>query len=308
MSRDPLPPPPPEQSPANFGPKSGGPTSPQSAPPSHRLRLSRASLAPAPSSLRPSLTPQVPGMDVESSPLTNTSFETAQGTIRALGRIELPELLRQINEIGLKSLTFVSITLGFVGAILVYQAGLQALRIVPDTSNVGASYLELLVRDLAASVTGLMLSTRVGAGIAAEIGSMKVTDQLDALRLCRTDPMDYLVAPKVVASFLMTPLLTLFGGVVASFTGAVTGYLAFGINPSIFLDPRYVDAGDLITGVLKAFAFGISIPVVAGHAGLNTKGGSEGVGDATTRAVVGASLTVIILGFLIGVIGQVLFG
>ena len=275
---------------------------------SHRARLARASLPPTPPSGRGSLRPAIPGMDPELGLLSKTSLDTAQGLLASLRRIELPELLRQINEIGLRSLTFISVTLGFVGAILVYQAGIQALRLVPDTSAVGASYLELLVRDLAASVTALMLSARVGAGIAAEIGSMKVTDQLDALRLCRTDPMDYLIAPKVAASFIVTPLLTLFGGLVATFTGAVTGYFAFGINPSVFLDPRHIDGGDLIVGSLKALAFGLVIPIVSGHAGLNAAGGSEGVGNATTRAVVGASSAVIVLGFFIGVLGQLTFG
>lgn len=231
-----------------------------------------------------------------------------KGTTRALSRIELPELLRQVNDVGLRSLAFVCLVLGFVGSILVYQAGLQALRIVPDTSNVGASYLELLVRDLAASITGLMLATRVGAGIAAEIGSMKVTDQLDALRLCNADPFDFLVAPRLVASLLVTPLLVLFGGAVATFTGAVTGYVAFRINPAVFLDFRYVDWGDIVTGIVKAFAFGLAIPLISAQAGLTTEGGSEGVGNATTRAVVGSSLAVIILGFLIGAFGQVVFG
>lgn len=274
---------------------------------SHRDRLARASLPPAPASSPASMAPRLPGMHDEGA-LAHSSLGTFTGILAALGRIELRELLRQMNSIGLRSLAFISVTLGFVGAILVYQAGLQALRIVPDTSGVGASYLELLVRDLAASVTGLMLATRVGAGIAAEIGSMKVTDQLDALRLCRTDPMDYLIAPKVVASLIVTPFLTLFATAVATLTGATTGYLSFGINPSVFLDARFISWGDVITGVVKSIVFGLVIPIVAGHAGLNAKGGSEGVGDATTQAVVGGSLAVIVLGFVIGAIGQLLFG
>lgn len=274
---------------------------------SHRQRLSRASLPPAPASSRDSLAPRLPGMHDDGA-LAASSLGTSKEIIAALRRIELPELLRQMNSIGLRSLGFISVTLGFVGAILVYQAGLQALRIVPETSGVGASYLELLVRDLAASVTGLMLATRVGAGIAAEIGSMKVTDQLDALRLCRMDPIDYLIAPKVVASVIVTPILTVFACAVATLTGAVTGYLSFGINPSVFLDPRFISVGDVITGVIKSLTFGLVIPIVAGHAGLNSKGGSEGVGDATTQAVVGSSLAVIVLGFVIGAIGQVVFG
>ncbi|HXS19497.1 MAG TPA: ABC transporter permease [Polyangiaceae bacterium] len=267
----------------------------------------RTGLGTTPPSLRPSLPPALPGM-MAPGPLSARSLSTAQTLASAARRVEMTELIKQINEIGLRSLLFLCVTLGFVGAILVYQAGIQALRIVPDTSTVGASYLELLVRDLAASVTGLMLSTRVGAAIAAEIGSMKVTDQLDALRLCQTDPIDYLIAPKILASFIVTPLLTLIAGIVATFTGALTGYFSFGINPSVFLDPKYIDVGDLLTGISKAVVFGLVIPIISSRAGLRTKTGAEGVGDATTSAVVGSSLAVIVLGFMIGVAGQLSFG
>lgn len=269
-------------------------------------RSTRPSLAPPPS-VRPSVAPPLPGI-ASDGPLRKRSISAARTWLASARRVETRELFKQINEVGFNSLFFLSITLGFVGAILVYQAGVQALRIVPDTTNVGASYLELLIRDLAASVTGLMLATRVGAGIAAEIGSMKVTDQLDALRLCHTDPVEYLIIPRVVASFIMTPLLTIVAGTVAAFTGAVTGYLTFGINPAIFLDLRYVDGADLGVGLTKALAFGVAIPVISGHAGMRARAGAEGVGDATTSAVVGSSLAVIVLGFFIGALGQLLLG
>jgi phospholipid/cholesterol/gamma-HCH transport system permease protein len=265
------------------------------------------SMPPA-STARPSLAPRLPGVAVKADEATVGSVGVVTGTLQALKKLEKQEFYRQLVEIGLQSLGFISLVLGFVGAILVYQAGLQALRIVPDASNVGSTYLELLVKDLAASITGLMLATRVGAGIAAEIGSMKVTDQLDALRLCRTDPVAYLVAPRVLASLIVTPLLTVFGGAVAVLTGATTGYLAFQINPTIFLDTRYVDGGDVIIGLVKSICFGLAIPLVSAHSGLYTSGGSEGVGNATTRAVVSSSLAVIIMGFFIGAIGQVVFG
>src|SRR5580704_7556950 len=100
--------------------------------------------------------------------------------------------LQQMFEIGNKSVFFVSITMGFIGMILTYQAGLQSRRVVPDFTMLGATYLELLVRDFAASIGALMLATRVGAGIAAEIGSMVVTEQVDALRMCAADPIDFL--------------------------------------------------------------------------------------------------------------------
>lgn len=273
-----------------------------------RERIAQMSVAPPAPQSRPSLAPRLPGVTVQATESTRGSVDVLTGTAQAVARLEPEEVLRQFFAIGVQSLGFISLVLGFVGSILVYQAGLQALRIVPDTSTVGAAYLELLVKDLAASITGLMLATRVGAGIAAEIGSMKVTDQLDALRLCNTDPVDYLVAPRVVASVLATPLLTLFGGAVAVLTGATTGYWAFGINPTIFLDPQHIDAVDIVVGVTKSICFGFAIPLVSAHAGLYTQGGSEGVGNATTRAVVGSSLAVIIMGFLIGAFGQVLFG
>lgn len=271
-------------------------------------RIPLLSLAPPGSPARPSLAPRLPGVVLNPTEATVGSVGVVTGTLQALRRLERQEVLRQIVEIGLQSLGFICLVLGFVGSILVYQAGLQALRIVPDTSNIGSNYLELLVKDLAASITGLMLATRVGAGIAAEIGSMKVTDQLDALRLCRTDPVAYLVAPRVVASVITTPLLTIFGGAVAVLTGATTGYFAFDINPTIFLDSRYVDAGDVVIGLVKSLAFGLAIPLVSAHSGLYASGGSEGVGNATTRAVVSGSLAVIIMGFFIGAIGQAVFG
>ncbi len=268
-------------------------------------RRSRASMPPSPP--RPSIAPQLPGLRVNTSESARGSIGMLANVLPAIRRLEAQEVYRQMYEIGLRSLSFICLVLGFVGSILVYQAGLQALRIVPDTSNVGPAYLELLVKDLASTITGLMLATRVGAGIAAEIGSMKITDQLDALRLCGTDPIDYLIAPRVVACTLVTPLLTIFGGSVAVLTGAMTGYWSFGINPNIFLDGRFINGTTLGIGLFKSVVFGVTIPLISAHAGLYTTGGSEGVGNATTRAVVGSSLAVIILGFLIGTIGQVIF-
>ena len=106
------------------------------------------------------------------------------------GKREKGAVFTQMYEMGNKSLGFMCVTMGFIGMILVYQSGLQAKRVVPEFSMLGATYFELLVRDFAASIGGLMLATRVGAGIAAEIGSMVVTEQVDALRMCAADPID----------------------------------------------------------------------------------------------------------------------
>jgi len=215
---------------------------------------------------------------------------------------------RQMYEIGNRSLFFLCVVMGFIGMILVFQAGVQAKRVVPDLTLLGATFLELLVRDLAASISALMLATRVGAGIAAEIGSMVVTEQVDALRMCAADPVDYLIVPRFKASILMTTVLIILAATVAFTTGMLTGYVFFEINPNTFVNVSLVDAGDLTIGLTKCVAYGAAIPVVSGYCGLSTFGGSEGVGWATTRAVVNSSLTVIILNFFISGAGYLIFG
>lgn len=223
------------------------------------------------------------------------------------GRTEPGAILVQMYEIGNKSIFFLTVVMGFLGMILVYQASIQALRIVPDLTMIGAAFLELLVRDLAASIGALMLATRVGAGIAAEIGSMVVTEQVDALKMSAADPVDYLIKPRFIASMIMTTVLIVWSGAIAYLAGMLTGWLTFGINPRTFINPMLLDTGDVAVGFAKCIAYGAAIPVVSGQSGLNTFGGSEGVGWATTRAVVNSSLTVIMLNIVISVAGFLIF-
>lgn len=218
------------------------------------------------------------------------------------GRREPGAVVAQMYEIGNRSVFFLTVVMGFLGMILVFQAGLQTRRVVPDLTMLGATYLELLVRDLAASIGCLMLATRVGAGIAAEIGSMVVTEQVDALRMSNVDPVDYLVVPRFLACLVMMIVLATVGVVVATGLGALTAYSSFSVNPSIFLDPSRVKMGDIATGLWKCLAYGAAIPIVSGYCGLGARGGSEGVGQATTRAVIGSSFAVIVLDFFISAI------
>jgi phospholipid/cholesterol/gamma-HCH transport system permease protein len=215
------------------------------------------------------------------------------------GRREKGAVLSQMYEMGNKSLFFMTIVMAFIGMILVYQAGVQAKRVVPDYTFLGAMFLQLLVRDIAASLGALMLATRVGAGIAAEIGSMVVTEQIDALRMCSADPIDFLIVPRFLASILMTMVLVIWGGLVAMIAGAATAHFAFDVGPRTFFNIGMVGFPDLFTGLTKCVAYGAAIPVVSGYCGLSTFGGSEGVGWATTRAVVNSSLAIIILNFFI---------
>ena len=224
------------------------------------------------------------------------------------GRREPGVVAEQMYEIGNRSLFFLTVVMGFFGTILVYQAGLQNKRVLPDLTMLGATYLELLIRDLAASIGALMLATRVGAGIAAEIGSMVVTEQIDALRMSAADPIDYLIKPRFVASIVMTTALIIWSAAVAFTAGMITAYVFFDVAPRTFANVGLVDIGDLSIGLAKCVAYGAAIPIVSGHSGLAAHGGSEGVGWATTRAVVNTSLAVIILNLIISTAGLMIFG
>ncbi len=224
------------------------------------------------------------------------------------GRREPGVVGEQMYEIGNKSLFFLTVVMGFFGTILVYQAGLQNKRVLPDLTMLGATYLELLIRDLAASIGALMLATRVGAGIAAEIGSMVVTEQIDALRMSAADPIDYLIKPRFVASIVMTTALIIWSATVAFTAGMITAYVFFDVAPRTFANVGLVDIGDLSIGLAKCVAYGAAIPIVSGHSGLAAHGGSEGVGWATTRAVVNTSLAVIMLNLIISTAGLMIFG
>jgi phospholipid/cholesterol/gamma-HCH transport system permease protein len=223
------------------------------------------------------------------------------------GKTELSRVFGYMYSIGNQSLVFLCVVMAFIGMIVVYQGGLQLLRVIPDMSQLGATYLELLVKDLAATICALMLATRVGAGIAAEIGSMVVTEQVDALRMCATDPIDYLVRPRFWASIIMTLVLVVIAGSLGALSGMWAADVFFQVRPAVFLDFGQVDLADIGVGLTKCVAYGAAIPVISADAGLSARGGSEGVGSATTRAVVSCSLAIIVLDFLITSVGYALF-
>jgi len=230
---------------------------------------------------------------------------TAVGALR--GRRAPGELWRQLYQVGNRSLLFVCVTLGFIGMVLVFQTCLQVNRVTGDLSQVGAEFVKILVHEFGPTLTAMMLATRVGAGIAAEVGSMVVTEQVDALRMCGVEPVEYLIVPRFLASLIMTGILTIVGVAVALVMGAITARYSFHVNPRIFLDPSRVRWGDLATGTMKVFAYGAAIPIVSGFWGLTARGGSEGVGWATTRAVIATSFAVILLDLILSTIGLYVF-
>ena len=209
------------------------------------------------------------------------------------------EVWRQMHSIGNRSIIFIVVTLGFIGMVMTYQACLQIGRVTGDYSQVGSQLFRLIVSDFGPTLTGMMLATRVGAGIAAEIGSMKVTEQIDALRMSGVLPIDYLILPRFTASIVMTLMLSVIGAIVMYGAGGLTADFSFGINPKTFFDLGFVRFRHLAMFVIKAVAYGGAIPVVAGFCGLRARGSSEGVGWATTAAVIGSSFAVIVLDFVI---------
>ena len=216
-------------------------------------------------------------------------------------------VLSYMYEIGNQSLVFLCVVMAFIGMIIVYQAGLQLMRVIPDMTQLGPTYLELLVKDLAATMCALMLATRVGAGIAAEIGSMVVTEQVDALKMCSADPVDYLVRPRFIASLIMTVVLVVVAGTVGAISGMLTAEVFLDVQQRTFLNFSMVDSGDVVIGLSKCIAYGAAIPIVSAYSGLSTGRGSEGVGAATTRAVVNSSLAIIVLDFLLTTAGYLVF-
>lgn len=207
---------------------------------------------------------------------------------------------KQMLVIGNGSLLFIAVTLGFIGMVMVYQACLQINRITPgNLGDVGRGFLQLLIQEFAPTITALMLATRVGAGIAAEVGTMKVTEQIDALRMSGITPVDYLIAPRFIASVIMTVALTIFAVAIAYAAGGLTAAATFDVNPNLYFDVSLVRPYDLVVGSIKAVSYGMAIPVISGHAGLSARGSSEGVGAATTNAVISSSFAVIFLDFLI---------
>src|SRR5256714_9431069 len=208
--------------------------------------------------------------------------------------------LNQVVEVGLLSQLVVIITGAFTGAVFSAQTFFQFNKLGMG-SAVGAVVSVSLCRELAPVLTALMIAGRVGAAMSAEIGTMKVTEQIDALRALAVYPVDYLVVPRVLAMMISMPLLTaecIGFGIIASYLIAI---VVLDINGTYYLDNmvRWTRMRDLIMGTSKAFVFGILIVFICCHKGLTTREGAVGVGRATTEAVVVSSLAVLISNFFL---------
>jgi phospholipid/cholesterol/gamma-HCH transport system permease protein len=210
------------------------------------------------------------------------------------------DVVEQFEAIGIGSLTVVLLTGFFTGAALALQSG-QTLDQFGARSLVGRLVSASMVKELGPVLTGLMLAGRVGSGIAAELGSMIVTDQINALRALGTDPIRKLVVPRLLAGFLMAPVLTVIADAAGLVGGWAIAVLQLRVASSVYwtsvTDALYVQ--DAWMGLIKPFALGFVIVTIGCHVGLRTKGGTQGVGRATTNAVVAASVAVIAVDFFV---------
>jgi phospholipid/cholesterol/gamma-HCH transport system permease protein len=226
----------------------------------------------------------------------------ALATLRATWRPRFPAAatLEQLAAVGARSTAIVAITAVFTGMVLALQTGF-ALSRFGAKPYVGSIVGLSIVRELGPVLAALMVGGRVGAGIASELGSMKVTEQVDAIRVMGADPVQKLVLPRVLATTLALPLLTFTAIVLGVLGGMLVADLQFHITPRFYLQTvtTTVTLADFFAGVLKTFVFGWIIAMVGCFVGLSTEGGTAGVGRATTRAVVVASIAVLVSDFFL---------
>jgi phospholipid/cholesterol/gamma-HCH transport system permease protein len=204
------------------------------------------------------------------------------------------DLLEQMDVIGVGSVPIVLVTGFFIGAVLVLQTASQFARF-GQTALTGDAVSLALVRELGPTITGLLVAGRNSSGMASELGSMLVTEQVDAMRAMGTDPVRKLVAPRVWATILMLPLLTAMSDFVGLFGGYVMGHFTLQLSAVEFWT-RAIDAldfSDLMQGLTKPLFFGFILATVGCWKGLTVRGGTQGVGRATTQAVVYASVAII---------------
>lgn len=211
--------------------------------------------------------------------------------------------LQQLDEIGARTLPVVSLTAAFGGLVFGLQTYIGFHRYIGQGSEAyGGPIISLgLTKELIPILVGLMVAGRVGSSMAAEIGTMRISEQVDALFTLGADPNRYLVVPRMAAAFLMLPCLTLFGDIIGIVCGMLYNVTIMGVNGRVYLRNtlQYLQFWDVMGGLLKAAVFGVIIGVIGCWQGLKTEGGAEGVGRATTRTVVIASISILIVNFFL---------
>lgn len=207
---------------------------------------------------------------------------------------------RQLIDIGYYSLPVVGLTAIFTGMVLALQSYTGFSRFSAESSIPTVVVLSV-TRELGPVLAGLMVAGRMGAAMAAEIGTMRVTEQIDALTTLSTDPIKYLVMPRILAGILVLPLLVFVADIIGVFGGYLISTYKLGFNPANYMSKtiEFLEAKDVISGLVKASVFGFIISTMGCYHGYSSKGGAQGVGAATTHAVVSASIMILIFNYLL---------
>jgi len=207
---------------------------------------------------------------------------------------------RQMVEIGYYSLPVVGLTAIFSGMVLALQSYTGFARFSAEGA-IANLVVVAITRELGPVLAGLMVAGRIGASMAAEIGTMRVTEQIDALTTLSTNPMKYMVAPRLIAGVAMMPLLVLVADIIGVFGGYLVAVYKLGFNASNYLQSTwdFVTAEDVISGLVKAAVFGFIITLMGCYHGYNSRGGAQGVGAATTNAVVSASILILSFDYIL---------
>lgn len=208
-------------------------------------------------------------------------------------------LIKQMEEVGANSIPVVVVTALSTGMVLALQSHIGFKRFNAETL-VGTVVALSMTRELGPVLTGLIVAGRAGSSMAAELGTMRVTEQIDALVTLATNPVHYLIVPRFLAGLIMLPLLTICADMVGIIGGFVISTKVLNANPVIYIRRTvdFIELGDVYNGLFKSAIFGMIISLVSCYAGFYTKGGAEGVGKATTRAVVISSMLILISDYI----------
>jgi phospholipid/cholesterol/gamma-HCH transport system permease protein len=208
---------------------------------------------------------------------------------------------RQIIDIGYYSLPVVGLTAIFIGMVLALQLHTGFSRLTGGESAIAQVVVLGMTRELGPVIAGLMVAGRIGAAIAAEIGTMRVTDQIDALSTLSTNPYKYLVVPRILAGLVALPFLVLIADIIGVFGGFLVASYKFGFNPSAYLQNTadFLRADDVVSGLIKSSVFGFLIALMGCYCGFQSRGGAQGVGAATTYAVVSASVMILMFDYIL---------
>lgn len=233
--------------------------------------------------------------------MATTAAQILKWSVRRPFRVQ--NLFAQLDFVGVGSIFIVTLTGTFTGMVFAQQSG-RAFELFGAESLVGPTVALTITRELAPVFTALMVTMRAGSAMCTELGTMRVTEQVDALETMAVNPIQYLLVPRVIAGLIMVPMLTMLFDMAGLVGGFFVSVEVKGISAGTWLarTSQWLDPEDIWEGLIKAAVFGFAVTLVACHKGFHASGGAKGVGKATTEAMVGAALSIFVLDYLVGVL------